>query len=77
MSDMADQRHISGAAMDRRVAVPRRYGAIVLAVVVLVAIAGLLLRWWPRGVPVSRADVEIAAAEGLGEVLELEHVQSS
>jgi len=63
MSDMADQRHISGAAMDRRVAVPRRYGAIVLAVVAVVALAWALLRWWPRGVPVSRADVEIAAAK--------------
>ena len=52
----------SGAAMDRRVVLPRRYGLIVLAVVAALAVALLLLRWWPRGVPVSRADVEIAAA---------------
>lgn len=63
MSDMADQKHISGAAMDRRVAVPRRYGLIVLAVVAALAVGLLLARYWPRGVPVSRADVEIAAAK--------------
>lgn len=62
MSDMADQRHISGATMDRRVAVPRRYGLIVLAVVAALAVALLLVRYWPHGVPVARADVEIAAA---------------
>jgi HlyD family secretion protein len=53
----------SGAAMDRRVAVPRRYGLVALAVVAALAVAALLVRWWPRGVPVSRADVEIAAAK--------------
>ncbi|HEY9106259.1 MAG TPA: efflux RND transporter periplasmic adaptor subunit [Roseateles sp.] len=53
----------SGAAMDRRVAVPRRYGLIVLAIVTALAVAALLVRYWPRGVPVSRADVEIAAAK--------------
>ncbi|KQY85596.1 hypothetical protein ASD35_23630 [Pelomonas sp. Root1444] len=63
MSDMADQRHISGAAMDRRVAAPKRYSLVVLAVTVALAGAVLLLRYWPRGVPVSRADVEIAAAK--------------
>jgi HlyD family secretion protein len=62
MSDMADQRHISGAAMDRRVTVPRRWGRVVLGVVAMLALAVALLHWWPRGVPVSRADVEIAAA---------------
>jgi HlyD family secretion protein len=62
MSDMADQQHISGVAMDRRVAVPRRWGLAVLVAVVALALAGALLRWWPSGVPVSRADVEIAAA---------------
>lgn len=50
----------SGAAMDRRVAVPRRYGLIGLAAVAALAVALLLVRHWPRGVPVARADVEIA-----------------
>jgi HlyD family secretion protein len=63
MSDMADQRHVSGAAMDRRVAVPRRYGLIVLAVLAALAVAVLLLHYWPRGVPVARADVEIATVK--------------
>jgi HlyD family secretion protein len=63
MTDMADQRHISGAAMDRQVKVPRRYGLIVLAVGVAVAAAAAGLRWWPRGVPVARADVEIATVK--------------
>ncbi|RZJ08696.1 MAG: HlyD family efflux transporter periplasmic adaptor subunit [Rubrivivax sp.] len=62
MSDLSDQKQISGAAMDRRVAVPRRYGLIALAAVAAIAVAVLLVRYWPRGVPVSRADVEIAAA---------------
>lgn len=53
----------SGAAMDRRVVLPRRYGLIVLAVVAALAVALLLVRYWPRGVPVARADVEIAAAK--------------
>ncbi|MFG6459120.1 efflux RND transporter periplasmic adaptor subunit [Roseateles sp. BYS96W] len=53
----------SGAAMDRRVKAPRRYGLIALAVVVALAAAAALVRYWPRGVPVSRADVEIAAAK--------------
>ncbi|MFG6430265.1 efflux RND transporter periplasmic adaptor subunit [Roseateles sp. LYH14W] len=53
----------SGAAMDRRVVLPRRYGLVVLAVVAALAAALLLVRYWPRGVPVSRADVEIAAAK--------------
>lgn len=52
----------SGAAMDRRVAVPRRYGLIALAALAALALAGLLLRAWPRGVPVARGDVEIAPA---------------
>jgi HlyD family secretion protein len=54
---------ISGAAMDRRVAVPRRYGLIALTAVAALVAAGLLIRFWPRGVPVSRADVEIATAQ--------------
>jgi len=33
----------------------------VLTVAVAVALAALMARYWPRGVPVSRADVEIAA----------------
>ncbi|WP_457417638.1 efflux RND transporter periplasmic adaptor subunit [Roseateles sp. P5_E7] len=53
----------SGAAMDRRVVLPRRYGLIALAVVAALAMALLLVRYWPRGVPVARADVEIAAAK--------------
>lgn len=52
----------TGAAMDRRVAVPRRYGVAVLAALVLLAMTLMIVRYWPRGVPVSRADVEIAAA---------------
>lgn len=52
----------SGAAMDRRVAVPRRYGLMALAAVAALAVAWLLARAWPQGVPVARADVEIAAA---------------
>ncbi|MBI3346227.1 MAG: HlyD family efflux transporter periplasmic adaptor subunit [Burkholderiales bacterium] len=52
----------SGAAMDRRVARPRRYGLAALAVVAALALAALLARHWPRGVAVARADVEIAAA---------------
>lgn len=63
MTDLADQRHISGAAMDRRVAVPRRYGLIVLTAVAVLGVALALLRWWPRGVPVARGEVEIAAAQ--------------
>ena len=51
----------SGAAMDRRVAVARRRWPVVLTVAVAVALAALMARYWPRGVPVSRADVEIAA----------------
>ncbi len=62
MSDMSDQKHVSGAAMDRRVARPRRYGLIALGMVIAPAAALALTRFWPRGVPVSRADVEIAAA---------------
>ncbi|WP_056191062.1 efflux RND transporter periplasmic adaptor subunit [Pelomonas sp. Root1237] len=54
---------LSGAAMDRRVAVPRRYGLIVLAVLAALAAALLLVRYWPRGVAVARADVEIAAVK--------------
>jgi len=49
--------------MDRRVVLPRRYGLIALAVVTALAVALLLVRYWPRGVPVARADVEIAAAK--------------
>jgi HlyD family secretion protein len=53
----------SGAGMDRRVAAPSRRRAVVLGAVVLLAMAGLMARYWPRGVPVSRADVEIAAVK--------------
>ncbi|KQV52710.1 hypothetical protein ASC95_07770 [Pelomonas sp. Root1217] len=49
--------------MDRRVVVPRRYGLMVLALMAALAGALLLMRYWPRGVPVSRADVEIATAK--------------
>ncbi len=63
MTDMADQRQISGAEMDRRVAVPsRRWRWALVAALVAVA-AGLLANYWPRGVPVSRADVEIATTK--------------
>jgi len=53
----------SGAGMDRRVAAPSRRWAVVLGAVVLLAMAGLMARYWPRGVPVSRADVEIATVK--------------
>lgn len=53
----------SGAAMDRHVAAPRRRLAVVLGVLALLVLAPLLVRHWPRGVPVARADVEIAAAK--------------
>jgi len=52
----------SGAAMDRRVAVPRRWGLGVLAALATLAVAGLLAHYWPRGVVVARSSVEIAAA---------------
>lgn len=52
----------SGAAMDRRVAVPRRYGRWALGSVAVLALLVLLVRWWPRGVAVARGDVEIAPA---------------
>lgn len=53
----------SGAAMDRRVAVPRRWGLIVLATLAMLAVAALLAHHWPRGVVVARSSVEIAAAK--------------
>ncbi len=52
----------SGAAMDRRVAVPRRRWLAVLAGAAALGALGLLVHHWPRGVPVSRSEVEIAAA---------------
>jgi len=53
----------SGAAMDRRVTAPRRHGQFALAVVAALVVTVLLVRYWPRGVPVARADVEIATAK--------------
>ena len=53
----------SGAAMDRRVPVPTRRWIAVLAVAAVAVAAGLLDYGWPRGVPVPRADVEIARAK--------------
>ena len=53
----------SGAAMDRQVAVPRRYGMAVLMVGLALTLGTLLLRYWPRGTVVARADVEIVAAK--------------
>ncbi|MGM9482246.1 efflux RND transporter periplasmic adaptor subunit [Roseateles sp. NT4] len=53
----------SGVAMDRRVAVPRRYGLIVLAAAAALAVAMLLARYWPHGTIVARADVEIATVK--------------
>ncbi len=52
----------SGAAMDRRVKAPSRRWAVALTAAAALAAAGLLSHYWPRGTPVSRADVEIAAA---------------
>jgi len=49
------------SAMDRRVAVPRRWGRALLAAVAALALAWLLVAYWPRGVAVARADVDIAA----------------
>jgi HlyD family secretion protein len=52
----------SGAAMDRRVRLPSRRGRLaLLALLALIAVV-LLARSWPRGLPVSRADLEIAPA---------------
>ena len=48
--------------MDRRVAPPRRGWAWALGVGALLALAALLYKAWPRGVPVARSDVEVAAA---------------
>ncbi len=53
----------SGAAMDRRVALTRRRWPAVLAVGAVVAVAAPLARYWPRGVPVARTDVEIATVK--------------
>ena len=53
----------SGVAMDRRVAAPSRRWRVALAVALAAAAIGLLTRYWPSGMPVSRADVEIAAAK--------------
>lgn len=63
MSDMSDQPHISGAAMDRRVAAPRRYGLVALAAAAALSAALLLARYWPHGTVVSRANVEIATVK--------------
>lgn len=52
----------SGAAMDRRVTPPSRRWHLMLAVAVCAVVAGLLARHWPRGMPVARAELEIAAA---------------
>ncbi|MEO6278766.1 HlyD family efflux transporter periplasmic adaptor subunit [Roseateles sp.] len=54
---------VSGAGMDRQVAPRRRAAPVVVAALALLALALLLARYWPRGVPVARADVEIAAAK--------------
>lgn len=62
MSDMSEQQHVSGAAMDRRVVGRVRRWPLVLALALLLT-AALLARFWPRGMPVARADVEIAAAK--------------
>lgn len=53
----------SGVAMDRRVKAPSRRWVIAFAAAAGLAAAGLLARHWPSGVPVSRAEVEIAAAK--------------
>lgn len=50
----------SGAAMDRRIALPRRRGAALLIAATVLALIALLARFWPRGVAVMRADLEIA-----------------
>jgi HlyD family secretion protein len=50
----------SGAAMDRRFALPRRRWVVVLVAAAVALLAALLARYWPRGVMVSRADIEIA-----------------
>lgn len=53
----------SGAGMDRRVQQPSRRWMVVSAVAAALVVAALLARYWPRGVPVSRADVEIATVK--------------
>ena len=52
----------SGASMDRRVAPRRRFGRWALGAAALAALLALVSLAWPRGVPVARADVEIATA---------------
>jgi HlyD family secretion protein len=53
----------SGAVMDRRVAPPSRRWIVVSVLAAAVVTAALIARHWPRGVPVPRAEVEIAAAQ--------------
>ncbi|HEV6969025.1 efflux RND transporter periplasmic adaptor subunit [Roseateles sp.] len=62
MSSVLSQAPMTGAAMDRRVKVPVRRWRLALGAAALLALALLLARAWPSGVPVSRADVEIAPA---------------
>ncbi|HEY1131520.1 MAG TPA: efflux RND transporter periplasmic adaptor subunit [Roseateles sp.] len=50
----------SGAAMDRRVAVPRRHAWVALGAVAVVAAVALLAHHWPRGTVVARTSLEIA-----------------
>ena len=56
---------VTGAAMDRRVVSAGGRRAAARAALVLLALAAaavLMAQAWPRGVPVARADVQIAAA---------------
>ena len=57
---MTDTAALSGAGMDRRVPAPRRGWRLLLGVAALLVGLGVLARAWPRGVPVARADIEIA-----------------
>lgn len=54
---------LSGVAMDRRVRPPRRRWRVGLGLALVLALAALLARAWPRGVPVTRSEVEIATAQ--------------
>lgn len=58
---MTEAAALSGAGMDRRVPVPWRGWRLLLGGAALLVGLVVLARMWPRGVPVARADVEIAS----------------
>lgn len=58
---MIETAALAGAGMDRRVPVPWRGWRLLLGGAALLVGLIVLARAWPRGVPLARADVEIAA----------------